>query len=234
MLADQNIDRLDIIITSVKRRSLLEATIRGILNNVTDLHLVDRWIISDDGSTDHDLEILVTEFPFLEIHRNPVKGHANNLNYGHGLSEKRYILHFEDDWVLRTKVSLSHCTGLLKDCNHVAVVAFPTADTSATRPTISYPELSAYVICNVGVGWPGFGLQPGVWDMWRMHDVGMFKDTRGFEKEFSERFRRTGYLIYKLQPMSKFENGSWVDTKGVLVQHIGWNNTAYSKNKTHR
>jgi glycosyltransferase involved in cell wall biosynthesis len=89
---------ITVTITTGRRVELFAIMMTGLFAQCKDLHLVERWIVCDDGSTDAELEWMKQEYPFLEIHRNPGSGQASSLNFLFSKVETEWFLHLEDDW----------------------------------------------------------------------------------------------------------------------------------------
>lgn len=87
-------------ITSCRRLDLFEKTVNSFLNCCADVHLVDRWICIDDGSSESDRLRMKQRYPFFEFvfKTREDKGHARSMNRLLDMIESPFWLHLEDDW----------------------------------------------------------------------------------------------------------------------------------------
>src|SRR4030065_367812 len=98
-----NYPKIDITLTTYKRRDLFEKTLDSFLQTCQDFDLVNRWLVGDDGSSQKDLNWMKKRYPFLDIQRNPSKGQASNINNLFARVETEWFFHFEDDWIFLKK-----------------------------------------------------------------------------------------------------------------------------------
>ena len=92
--------RLNLTLTCGRRLPLFQQSMRSFMANCLDVDLIDRWLVSDDGSEPHDRELMRREFPFLEIASSPRPGQAASLNALFSRVTSEWFWHTEDDWIL--------------------------------------------------------------------------------------------------------------------------------------
>ncbi len=92
--------RITFTMTTCKRLDLFVPTMNSFLRCCTDRHLIGRWIIVDDNSSDSDRKEMMRLYPFCEfIFKGPdEKGHPRSMNILRNMVSTPYIFHMEDDW----------------------------------------------------------------------------------------------------------------------------------------
>jgi hypothetical protein len=90
--------------TTCKRYVLFEKTINSFIQCCLDKHLINKWYIVDDNSTEEDREKMKTNYPFIEFvfKTSEQKGHAISMNMIKNYIVKnqyKYQIHLEDDWL---------------------------------------------------------------------------------------------------------------------------------------
>lgn len=86
--------------TTCKRYDLFKRSIDSFLLNCKDTHLIDEWLIVDDGSSVEDLQKMAMCYPYMKIYvKSPnEKGHSNSMNIIKEFSKDyEYVYHMEDD-----------------------------------------------------------------------------------------------------------------------------------------
>lgn len=120
--------RIAVTMTSCKRLTLFRKTVNSFLNACEDIDLIDKWIVVDDNSSEHDREIMKTEFPFIDFYwKTPEqKGHVYSMNLLMELTNGiPYILHLEDDFLFYHKARyISHMIRVLCDNEKIGQVLF--------------------------------------------------------------------------------------------------------------
>lgn len=135
-----------------------------------------------------------------------------------------YVFHFEDDWEFLTQDRLLYkCWTVMQASPEIGIAclrgfnfgARPTSDDSVTYGIHAYNPPSS--------PWPGFSLNPGLFDLRRIRATGEFRDVPNFELDYARRYHSCGHRLAHVNPPS---NGSW-------IRHIG-STTAYNLNHTTR
>jgi GR25 family glycosyltransferase involved in LPS biosynthesis len=87
-------------ITTCKRYDLFEKTINSFLNCCTDVHLIDKWFLVDDNSSEEDREKMKKNYPFFDFYFKEFseKGHPRSMNIIREKVKTPFIFHMEDDW----------------------------------------------------------------------------------------------------------------------------------------
>ena len=85
--------------TTGKRLGLFYATMRSFFDTCLDLDLIERYIISDDGSSEEEFKMMQEMYPNFEVYRSPRHGQQNNLNFLFSLVKTEWFFHGEDDWL---------------------------------------------------------------------------------------------------------------------------------------
>lgn len=92
---------ITLTITSCKRLDLFTKTVNSLLNTVSDLCLVDRFMCVDDNSSPEDRKQMKALYPFFDFYfKTPAeKGHPQSMNIIlRETVDSAYLFHLEDDW----------------------------------------------------------------------------------------------------------------------------------------
>lgn len=111
---------LTFTITTCKRLDKFIDTMTHLLLKVSDLNIIDEWILIDDNSSESDREYMKTEYPFFTFIMKNVKdkGHAKSMNMLWDAIKTDYVFHFEDDWRCNKNFNISNYLDYLKENNH--------------------------------------------------------------------------------------------------------------------
>ena len=95
-------------VTTCKRWDLFERTMDMLILTVSDIYFIEHWICIDDNSSKEDREKMRKKYPFFEfIFKEPNdKGHVKSLNMLWDAIKTDYIIHFEDDWLVKESFKL--------------------------------------------------------------------------------------------------------------------------------
>ena len=95
--------------TTCKRFDLFKKTINSILNNWTDVDLIDYWFCVDDNSSNDDRKMMKNFYKWIDFYNKTPdeKGHRNSMNIiWDKLNELKpdYWIHMEDDFLFHEKM----------------------------------------------------------------------------------------------------------------------------------
>ncbi|KAJ0411173.1 hypothetical protein ATCC90586_008889 [Pythium insidiosum] len=235
-------DCVALVVTTCKRLSLFLQTMASLRtalgggSHVWAERFCERWIV-DDNSSPADRAAMQRAFPqFALILKTPdARGHARSLNLALQHVRARYLLYVEDDWVFRNASTfLQDALDVLQSQQDMAQVLLNEHE-SGWRFALS---LSSRVVRffrhEFGLSdplhkfayWPGFSLNPAVWDLARLERAlkpanatqpSWFDEHSDvFERRFSLRVWRTGLHVGYLL--------------GRHCEHAGTNVSAYVLN----
>lgn len=113
------IEKLDLTftITSCKRLKNFIMTVDDFLNKCEDHYLIKEWICIDDNSDKEDIIVMKKKYPFFKfiIKNKNLKGHANSMNILMDNIKTKYVLQYEDDWILENKINIRTIYDFMKD-----------------------------------------------------------------------------------------------------------------------
>lgn len=113
---------ITLTMTTCKRLHLFVDTINSFLNCCLDIHLIDKWIIIDDNSSDEDRKIMLEKYPFFQFifKDKKDKGHPRSMNILLDTVTTPYMFHMEDDWKFIEKRNyLTECLNVLSTNNAI-------------------------------------------------------------------------------------------------------------------
>ncbi|RHZ34926.1 hypothetical protein DYB37_001254 [Aphanomyces astaci] len=157
-------------------------------------------------------------------------GHAHSLNTMLELVTTRFMLYLEDDWRWEPSLPhhpLAHALAILEHDPTIVQVLVNTQHSGWPRrlPTTDDTSFGLYFRHEYGVVdhafgyWPGFSLNPGVWDLKRLSRCPALRFNESsdvFEREFSLAVWRCGLHVAMLPYTT--------------AVHIGTNGSAYVLN----
>ncbi len=197
--------------TSGKRPDLFRQTIESFLKNCLDRDLIIRWLVSDDGTDERDLNDLRKLFPFIEFLKADKPGQPASLNLLFSKVQTEWFFHLEDDWNFLNK-------------GHFIRELFDIADTD---PKLKYIGLrkfeplreellqetksgASYVLHEFNTSysyekmietdscWFGWSLNPGLQNTKVIKQLGKFDEdykptTRWWDRSHPQKFLKLGY-----------------------------------------
>jgi tetratricopeptide (TPR) repeat protein len=201
-----NNNNITFTITSCKRLNKFIDTMNNLLLKCEDLHIIDRWLCIDDNSKSQDIDVMKTEYPFLEIitKNEKDKGHAKSMNQIMDLVKTDYVMHFEDDWLCKEYFKISGVFQILKLNICDQIILKQCYGVHLKIPDISIEEIYNYVynpdnqykpdhhieyeksigmssckkLNNNNWWWPGFTLNPSLFNITKFKEnVGIFKEN---------------------------------------------------------
>jgi len=108
---------ITLTMTTCKRLKLFIKTVDSFLNCCEDKHLISRYIVVDDNSSEEDRKVMQSRYPFMEfVFKSPDnKGHAHSMNLLRGMVKTPYVFHLEDDWLFFSKESyMTKCVEIIE------------------------------------------------------------------------------------------------------------------------
>jgi len=208
---------ITLTMTTCKRFDLFEQTVNSLLNNVKDIHMIERFICIDDNSSHEDRMKMLEKYPFFEFQfkRTDQKGHAFSMNLLKKklTDEDKFIFHLEDDWVFLTRRNyISKAIRILKDNERVGQVLFnrnyaetiSDYDIQGGNPIVNNKFLIHDYIKDEkernqkykwsNAHWPHFSFRPSITKKEVFDKVGKFKDIPNFETDYGERYTELGFV----------------------------------------
>ena len=199
--------------TTCKRLDLFIQTINSVINNFTDLHLVDYFICIDDNSSEADREIMKHDYPFINYYFKTEfeKGHYSSMNI---LLDKLnelnpdYWIHIEDDFLFHK--SMDYITSAIKGLDvlkeeNVKQILFnknytETIDGINIDSHKKFNEDYCIHIHKHGTFnkpncyyWPHFSFRPSLIDFKTIKSLGYFENKPFFEMEYAKKWTLSGY-----------------------------------------
>jgi GR25 family glycosyltransferase involved in LPS biosynthesis len=215
-------DIITFSITTCKRLSLFIETINSFLNCCEDIEKIDRWILVDDNSSEEDKKYMINRYPFFEfIFKNKEKkGHTHSMNIILSKIKSPYLFHMEDDWKFFEKRKyITECLSVLSENEKYGqclinknyselstdniVGGFSKITKNNTKYILhEYCENSAqYDIFNKKYNnkpncayWSHFSFRPSLLRTSIFKTIGNFKKVPHFEREYSYRYFKSGFL----------------------------------------
>jgi GR25 family glycosyltransferase involved in LPS biosynthesis len=234
---------ITLTMTTCKRLSLFIDTINSFLNCCQDVHLIDRWILIDDNSTEEDRKIMKEKYPFFEFvfKDKKDKGHPRSMNMFLDLVETPYMFHMEDDWKFIEKRNyMTECLNVLSTNNDIGQCLInrnygETSKDNSIPGGYHYMTQNGlkYVIhehCSTDkqyeefnkkhnnrpncAYWPHFSFRPSLIRTSVFKNLGRFDEkVSHFEMEYSRRYIQRNYI-------SAFLNGIFCLHTGRLTSEI--------------
>lgn len=205
-------------ITTCKRLDLFLATMESVLVCIEDLHLVTQWFLIDDGSSNSELEVMRSKYPFFTIIQVPDenRGHRGSMNLIHKLlmtNSAQYWVHLEDDWFFFKRDAY-----IQKAIDCLESAASKHQNVKQVLFNKGYGETIGDVICPIGTMflptgndillhvqnqscpiqsstyWPHYSFRPGVTDVRAIRSLGKFDaETTFFELAYAKNYVSHGY-----------------------------------------
>lgn len=218
---------LTLILTTCKRLELFTRTIsslRRVLQASWDQWICHVVIIDDNSSLQDRFEMLklFPEFEFVfKAEKN--RGHANSMNRILSLVKTRFLLYVEDDWEFETESNFIQDALMIFQQNPSQnLVQILINDQKSGWKNVNYRysihEYASAYPSHTFRYWPGFSLNPGVWDIEAVRQSGLRfnPESELFERDFSLQIYKTGFEIGYLSYQS--------------CKHIGNTQSAYVLN----
>ncbi|KDO28601.1 hypothetical protein SPRG_06457 [Saprolegnia parasitica CBS 223.65] len=202
-----------LVLTTCKRLSLFLHTMAS-LRELMASPLVCATLVIDDHSSEDDRRVMESTFPTVRFVYTRVKGHAVSMNTLLSLVSTRFVLYVEDDWVF-----VANATSLVADALEIFQSHWNDPHTRLAQVLLNDQESGwlqstpsgsvSYKVLEFGVAdpthkmahWPGFSLNPAVWDLDRLKAQRLVFDTTSdvFERGFSLEVRRAGLHVAALR-----------------------------------
>jgi hypothetical protein len=217
--------RVSVTITTCKRLALFLKTMESFLQHCKDHDRVTEWLCVDDNSSADDRRQMAERFPFFRFVFKDAdqKGHARSMNLILDQVRSRFVLHLEDDWDFARDFRIADLLAVLADGRYQQVVLCPrpggvpfgkTGDGLAIEQSVYNPDHPVKPEPNRrydaifparrpggegGWWWPGFSLNPGIFDIEFFRSrVGRFDeriDRALFEYDYARRAYEAGAAI---------------------------------------
>lgn len=198
-----------------------------------DLHLIERWVIGDDGSSDGDIERMQRDYPFLEIHRNPGIGQASNINNLFSRVHTEWFFNCEDDWLFLVKDNyirkMFDVVYENENIKNVTLRNWYGGETRRTKRGTKYnihkydPDYDGEDKYKRNTGWYGYSLGVSLQHKPTVDLLGPYEQTcelylRDWDKPQAKKYMDLGYKAANLPDK-------------IYVNHIGQNNSVYKMRK---
>lgn len=236
-----NLPKITLTMTTCKRLNLFTKTVNSLLNCCTDLHLIDKWFVVDDNSSDEDREIMKKLYPFIDFYfKSPEeKGHPQSMNIILKMVKTPYIFHLEDDWCFFEKRNyISDCLEILNQNENYGqcLVNVNYSETESdnilggiplkTPSGLRYFEHDYFgsdtnsFVKKYGNGsncayWPHFSFRPSLIRRGVFENLGEFNETVShFEMDYSYRYMNKGYKSVFLETIYCIHTGRLTSERG--------------------
>ena len=193
-----------ITITSCRRFDLFCETVNSVMNQVTDITLVQKWFCVDDNSSEEDRTKMKELYPWIEFYMKmpDEKGHRKSMNIiWNKLSEykPKFWIQLEDDFLFHHKDTyISNATDILTNAGTIGIkqVVFNLnyAETIKSYSVGGAQEISIpgvkkfflhthhnqpvdYVNCHY---WPHYSLNPSMVDVNAILSLGNYDSVNNF------------------------------------------------------
>ena len=235
--------------TSCKRLSLLERTLRSIIKYL-DISHVDKILIVDDGSPVESMNELIHSLncPRIEVYYKPTeaRGHAKSMNWIRDYlttNQYTYAVHLEDDFEFFYPLPLiAWSIQVLEEFPEYGQCLFNHAyleslEESFKRQTYGIPKMTSNGLrfyeheFNKDKPaptsyWPHFSLRPGVNRVHTWQSVGKFIESGSFEKDYALRYMDKGWkTAYLESPVSEHIGRKTKDRHGSETNAYDLNQT---------
>ena len=207
--------RILLSITTCKRYNLFEKTINSLLNQWTDLELIDYWFLVDDNSSNDDREKMKNKYPFFDFYlkQSDEKGHRSSMNIVFNkLNELKptFWIHLEDDFVFYDKMEYIKTSlkglELMKDDN-VEQILF----NACYAERVNDYNVKGFIDKRNGFYlqdhqinkkfnylnhhyWPYYSFRPSLVRVSAILNVGNFdSENQFFEMDYANKWRDAGY-----------------------------------------
>jgi len=192
--------------TTSRRIRLFFNMMESFLNCCEDKDMITRWIVSDDRSSEKDINNMKKAFPFLEIVRPDKNGQAASLNKLFSCVKTDWIFHSEDDWVfLRRDKIITKCLEIHKDDDRIRNIILTNwrgvkVNSGNLEYIIHYhhPSLIKEVARTCDARWLGYSLNPGLQHLKTIKKYGEYnlnfkQNSRFWDRLLAFRYLKDGY-----------------------------------------
>jgi protein O-GlcNAc transferase len=202
-------------------------------------HLICDTVVIDDNSSNEDRAKMLDKFPeFTFVFKShSQRGHAKSMNILMSLVKTRYVFYLEDDWEFSSSVAsngrfirdalavLQHGVNeheriiqvLLNNQHggwqrHLTYTesSAPTASAATSEVTYFFHEYASTHPLHTFSYWPGFSLNPGIWDLKTIRQMDShFNEMNSlFEREFSLHMWKLGLHVAYLPYVTSIHIGA--------------------------
>jgi glycosyltransferase involved in cell wall biosynthesis len=203
--------KITLTCTSGRRHALFERTFDSFMANCKDQDLIERWIVSDDGSTEGEFEAMQERYPHIEFHRSPKQGQPASLNFLFSEVQTDWFFHMEDDWefikpgrFIRKLFDIAACEKMVLAPTLRKWKPLKPEYLKKTRGGTWYvmhkyqPGLDDDTIAATDSSWFGWSLNPGLQYKPLMDEFGPFEETdkpttRFWDRPHAQKYHTLGY-----------------------------------------
>ncbi|OQR91418.1 hypothetical protein ACHHYP_04718 [Achlya hypogyna] len=198
-----------LVITTCKRLELFLATMAS-MAPLRRSSAVCSTIVIDDHSSSADRRAMEAAYPDAHFLYTTVKGHAHSLNTLLHIVSTRFVLYVEDDWrfvaakrnVIDDALAVFNDTWARPDVRLVQVLLNEQGCgwSLTTGGGVPYRLREFAVVDHACSAWPGFSLNPGVWDLDLLKAQRLSFDMASdiFERAFSLQVLHAGLHVATL------------------------------------
>jgi GR25 family glycosyltransferase involved in LPS biosynthesis len=229
--------------TTCKRYDLFEKTINSIINQWTDIDMVDYWYCVDDNSSQTDCLRMKQKYPFFDFYfkGESEKGHLLSMNLiWSKLQEIKptYWVHLEDDFLFFDK--MDYITQAIKGLDllkkyNVKQILFnrsyaETIDDYSTMSHRAIPETDQFCLHDYKPGqeftypnchyWPNYSFRPSLIDVQTIMTLGNYALDTVFnrrvvpEAEYAKKWTDAGYASAFFNKITCLHTGKLTSEKG--------------------
>lgn len=222
--------KVNFTMTTGRRLELFKLTMSSFMKCCLDKDLINRWIVSDDRSTDQDIQEMKSMYPFLAIYKNPVKGQAAAINWLFNQVDTEWFLHIEDDWHFINKDKfISKMYRVTQDDERIKNVTLR----GWTGVYIKHGNLDYHIhtqktlkdydlMLKIDNEMYGYSLNPGLQHKPTVDRLGKYDETWDIANRFWDRKVAIKYMYMGYRRANLPTN---------YIVHTGNKNSAYAKNE---
>lgn len=211
-------------VTTCRRPEAFERAYRSFALRCQDRLRIDQTYIVDDGSSNEQLESMLSVSPGASLLNNKDRGHAGSINTLLDVlfeSGVEYLVFMEDDFLYIKDFMVSDAIDILRSNPMLGQVLFnrnyAETDLDKERDSVTTcgdiiedpvrhiihrwlpmnsPEWKAFHAPGVRshAHWPGFSFNPGVWRVDALKKVGKLELCEGFEFRYAVRYANAGFV----------------------------------------
>ncbi|RHY29393.1 hypothetical protein DYB32_005170 [Aphanomyces invadans] len=218
---------LTVALTTCKRLSLFLATMKSFLPYANSTAVaICMILVLDDHSSAADRRVMQESFPTVQFVFTRRKGHAHSLNLLLDLVSTPFVLYLEDDWQWLQDLPhhpIAHALAVLDSDPTLVQVLLNTQFSGWPRTMHDSHPFDVYFRHEFGIVdhafgyWPGFSLNPGVWNLRRLRQCPRLtfnERSDVFEREFSLAVWQCGLHVAMLPYTTAVHIGAAPGTNG--------------------
>lgn len=217
---------ITLTMTTCKRISMFMKTVNSLFKHCKDSHLIKRFVISDDRSSDVDRKLMRDTFPHFEFYNND-GGQPQSVDFLFNIVNTEYTFHLEDDRMMIHDMDLMGISiKILRECNVDSFISGCQIGLKTDKVcTLRDYDWDYYIHehqpdenfwSDWGYGnksWPGFYLAAGLHRTAAIQSI-PYQAIPQHERSYALKYWKEGYRV-------AFNCGP------AIFEHIGYNCSSY-------